>query len=223
VCSSDLSAVRQQFLETFERPLQDCYGLTELGGPLTSQTPADARIEENVGYPVAGLDLKLVPSPYGDDELWIRSPFAMQGYLTESGLESPFDEAGFMATGDLARIESGKPHITGRSKDTIVRGGINVAPIMVENHLGRIEGVEEVAVVGVPDDFWGETIVACVIPAPETDPQGLKERIFSYAGKTLDTNLRPDRVVTMESFPRASTGKVQKHSLRSYLTSHPAE
>lgn len=223
-CTAGLlqSSVRQQFLETFGRPLQDCYGLTELGGPLTCQTPADARVEENVGYPVAGLDLKLVPSPYGDDELWIRSPFAMEGYLSESGLESPFDDAGFMATGDLARIESGKLHITGRSKDAIVRGGINVAPIMVENHLGRVEGIEEVAVVGVPDDFWGETIVACVIPAPEVDPQQLTERIFSYAGKTLDTNLRPDRVVTMESFPRASTGKVQKHSLRSYLVDHPA-
>lgn len=215
------SAVRQRFLEAFERPLQDCYGLTELGGPLTTQTPADARVEENVGYPVAGLELRLVPSALGDPELWIHSPFAMEGYLTAAGLESPFDNDGFMATGDLARIDAGKLHITGRSKDCIVRGGINVAPVMIENQLGRIEGVEEVAVVGMPDNFWGEIIVACVIAAPETDPQQLKQTIFSHAGKSLDTNLRPDRVVTLESFPRASTGKVQKHHLRSYLTSQP--
>ena len=215
------SAVRRQFLEEFGRPLQDCYGLTELGGPLTTQTPDDARVEENVGYPVAGLDLDLRPSSYGDPELWIRSPFAMEGYLTDGGIETPFDEDGFMATGDLARIEAGKVHITGRIKDCIVRGGINVAPILIENQLGRVEGVEHVAVVGVPDDFWGEIIVACVIPAAGSDPQDVKRSVFQFAGKILDANLRPDRVVTMESFPRASTGKVQKFSLRSALTGAP--
>jgi len=215
------SAVRRQFLEAFDRPLQDCYGLTELGGPLTCQTAEDARVEENVGYPVAGLELRLLPSPFGDPELWIRSPFAMEGYLGEAGIESPFDAEGFMATGDLARVEAGKLLITGRSKDCIVRGGINVAPILIENRLGRIEGVEDVAVVGMPDDFWGEIIVACIVPTAETDPQQLRQSVLSYSGRTLDSNLRPDRVVTMESFPRASTGKVQKHSLRSYLVSHP--
>ncbi len=215
------SAVRRQFLEAFDRPLQDCYGLTELGGPLTTQSPDDARVEENVGMPVAGLDLDLRSSAYGDPELWIRSPFAMEGYLSDGGLEAPFDEDGFMATGDLARIEAGKLHITGRSKDCIVRGGINVAPILIENQLGRVEGVADVAVVGVPDDFWGEIIVACVIPAAESDPQQVERSILRYAGKTLDTNLRPDRVVTMNSFPRSSTGKVQKHSLRGALAAAP--
>ena len=92
---------------------------------------------------------------------------------------------------------------------------------MIENQLGRVDGVEHVAVVGVPDDFWGEIIVACVIPAAGFDPQDIERSIFQYAGKTLDANLRPDRVVTMDSFPRASTGKVQKFSLRSALTGAP--
>ena len=216
------SAVRRLFLETFGKPLQDCYGLTELGGPLTTQDPVDARDEENVGRPVEGLELDLRPSTLGDPELWIRSPFAMEGYLTDDGVEAPFDEQGFMATGDLVRFESGKLHITGRSKDCIVRGGINVAPILVENQLGRIAGVEDVAVVGLPDDFWGEIIVACVIPVPGSDPQGVEAAILRHAGKSLDANLRPDRVVAMDRFPRASTGKVQKHLLRESLINQGA-
>jgi len=112
---------------------------------------------------------------------------------------------------------SGKLRITGRSKDIIVRGGINVAPILIENALGRVRGVEEVAAVGVPDDFWGEIIVACVIPEPGIDAAGLERDILRYATTVLDGNLRPDRVVIMTGFPRAGTGKVQKHILKAEL------
>ena len=122
-----------------------------------------------------------------------------------------------MATGDLARVEAGKILITGRAKDLIVRGGINVTPIQIENQLGQIEGVEDIAVVGLPDDFWGEIIAACVIPAAGAEPRALEQSILAYASKSLDPNLRPDRVVAMESFPRAGTGKVQKHLLREAL------
>ncbi len=211
------SATRRRFLEAFGRPLQDCYGLTELGGPLTTQSPAEALTEEHVGRPVAGLETRLVPGALGDPELWIRSPFAMEGYLTEDGLVSPFDAEGFMATGDLARIEDGKIHITGRSKDSIVRGGVNVAPVLIENRLGECTEIQDVAVVGLPDAFWGEIVVACVIPAPSADPEAVTRKLFAHCGRTLDPSLRPDRIVALDSFPRAGTGKVQKHALRQQL------
>ena len=104
-----------------------------------------------------------------------------------------------------------------------MRGGINVAPIMVENQIGQVEGVADVAVVGVPDAFWGEVIVACVIPARATDPRALERSIYTYAARSLDANLRPDRVVTMARFPRTGTGKVQKQALRDQLMSRPQE
>lgn len=100
-----------------------------------------------------------------------------------------------------------------------MRGGINVAPILIENQLGLVEGVDDVAVVGVPHKIWGEMIVACVIASDRFTAQDVRPSVLHHAGKRLDPNLRPDRVITKESFPRASTGKVQKHLLRGALAS----
>ncbi len=156
-------ALQEEFLKTFGIPLQNCYGMTELGGPLTFQNKEDAGNLQDWGVALDGLEISL-RGEAGQD-LWIKSPFTMLGYLQDGRLTSPLDGEGFLDTGDLALQKGQKIQISGRKKDIIIRGGVNISPARVEGVLKGMEGVDEVAVIGVPHPFWGEAIVACVIPA----------------------------------------------------------
>ena len=212
--------LRERFLDTFQVPLQDCYGITELGGPLTLQTREDAFTEDNCGIPIPGVAFRFLPAwqdsdgGYGGaDELWVESPWAMLGYLTEDGLEVPTKWNGAFPTGDAGEFH-GKLKITGRKKDLIVRGDVNVSPLAVENVVSQIEGVAEVSVVGARDEFWGEVVVACVIPRVQ-DVHELQKRIHAECIEHLSVNERPDRIVILHEFPRAN-GKVQKHILKRF-------
>jgi len=217
------SAIRSQFLEIFGHPLQDCYGLTELGGPLTTQGPDDARYEESVGRVLPELDCVFRQTSSDEDELWIRSPFLMMGYLQEDGIEPAELSDGFMATGDLGLFQGDKLYITGRGKDMIVRGGVNIAPIMIENVIGKLDSVEDVAVVGIQHDFWGERIIACILAKEGMDFKELTKEIRRHCAEHLPVNHRPDRSVIMDSFPRALNGKVKKNELREQITDNDLE
>ena len=119
--------------------------MTELGGPLSIQSTDDARSLNDFSQPLPELDIRLGTG----GELLVRSPFSMLGYLEDGKLVSPFDEEGFLDTGDLARMESGRIEITGRVKDIIIRGGINTSPARIESVMSRMPGISEVAVVGL--------------------------------------------------------------------------
>jgi long-chain acyl-CoA synthetase len=216
------SALRRQFLAKFGEPLQDCYGVTELGGPLSVQSRDDAYGEDNAGRLLPELELDLRPAPQGENELWLRSPFMMMGYLEETGISPAASDDGFLSTGDTAQVQDGKLRVTGRCKDIIIRGGINVSPLMIENAINEVEGVEEVAVVGVGHEFWGEIIVAYVSPTGESDASDLKAAIRSHCMGRLSPGEQPDETILVEEFPRATTGKIQKNVLRHRIASHQA-
>lgn len=173
-------ALRQRFKKMFSLPLQDCYGITELGGPLTFQDFEDADDCGESSVPVPEIDISL----RSQSELWIRSPFSMLGYLEDGKLTRPFDGDGFMNTGDLALVKNGKIKITGRVKDIIIRGGINVSPSKLESVLSLMPDVDDVAVIGHEHDFWGEEIVACVIAVDKG--QEMEQRFLNFAEKTWE-------------------------------------
>ena len=145
-------------------------------------------------------------------ELWIRSPFAMLGYMEGGGFERPFDDSGYMDTGDLAVMEAGRVAITGRKKDIIIRGGVNVSPVRIESVLSLMPELEEVAVIGMPHPFWGEQIVACIVPAGQVDR--LEEKVHHFARERLGPAERPDVVRVVERLPRSFIGKILKNQLR---------
>ncbi len=203
-------ALQEEFLELFGIPLRNCYGMTELGGPLTFQEEEDAKQLRDWGVPMKGLEISL-RGKEGQD-LYIKSPFTMLGYLQDGRLSSPLDEAGFMDTGDLAEKNGEKVRISGRKKDIIIRGGVNVAPARVETVLGVMDELEEVAVVGVPHPFWGEAIVACVVPAPGYSDVSTKVALFSR--RNLSPHERPDQIVIMKEIPRTFIGKRDVKKLR---------
>ena len=204
-------ALRAEFRARFGRSLQESYGTSEQM-LLAAQSAADAVIRQDVGEPLPTADLALVEQEQGIDEIFVASRHL--GYMTENGFVAPVcDASGRTATGDAGRLSDGRLIITGRLKDLIIRGGVNVSPVAVENAFGDVAGVREVAVVGVPHAYWGETIVACLELEPGHDAAAVVAAVEERARERLGKACRPDRVVVVPALPRSSNGKIQKRRL----------
>jgi long-chain acyl-CoA synthetase len=211
-------ATRKAFYEVFGSPLQESYGMSEVL-LVAAQTREEAKCVASVGRLLPGVKISYRNvTDLCTEELVIHTPWALKGYLLEDRELSPLLNDGGMPSGDQCSVEGLQLVITGRLKDLIIRGGLNVSPIAVEEVILREDGVEEVAVVGLPHDFWGEIIVACMVAKRDEDLPILLEAIQSRCTLELVEGMRPDRYIWLENLPHASTGKVQKHVLRGRLT-----
>jgi acyl-CoA synthetase (AMP-forming)/AMP-acid ligase II len=188
------------------------YGLTENGGQATAASARDTLSRPGT----AGRALPLVElsfredSELPDDEILVRSPTQMLGYLGD--VESPIDAAGWVHTGDLGHLDDDEfLWITGRSKDLIIRGGENIAPAAVEKALLALDGVREAAVVGVPHPEFGEEVFAFVvtIEAELTDAD-LKERL---RGRLASFAIPTRWEIANLPLPTNQTGKIDKPRL----------
>lgn len=210
-------ATRRAFRDTFGCALQESYGMSEVL-LVAAQTRAEAVSRNGVGRPLPGVSASFRAVPeLNAAELVIHTPWALTGYLLEQGEGTPLLTDGGMPSGDLGEVSEGELAITGRLKDLIIRGGLNVSPVAVEDALLREPGVLEAAVVGLPHDFWGETIVACLVAEPGVDAAALQAALEARCARALGEGMRPDRYVWLEALPRASTGKIQKYRLREGL------
>jgi acyl-CoA synthetase (AMP-forming)/AMP-acid ligase II len=208
----------------------NAYGLTETSSTIALLDPEDHRAALTSDDPGVQARLssagKLIPgieAEVRDDnggaiatgeagELWVRGPQVSGEYL---GKGSVVDAEGWFPTRDRAWIDSeGYLFIEGRTDDTIIRGGENIAPAEVEDVLVEHPDVHEVAVVGVPDDEWGECIVAVVVAHREVDPEELR----AFARKTLRGSRTPDRIVFRDELPVTATGKLLRRVLVAELT-----
>lgn len=212
-----LSSTRKAFLGVFGCPLQESYGMSEIL-LVAAQTRDEAMQGEGVGRLLSGVSTgKRYVQDLATDELIIYTDCALKAYLLEDEESSPLLDDGGMPTGDQGNVDNGQLVITGRLKDLIIRGGLNVSPVAVEEVLLRQPGVEEVAVVGMKHEVWGEMIAACIVASPGSDTSELQGAVTARCQHELGDGMRPDRYVWLQSLPRASTGKIQKHILRDQL------
>jgi acyl-CoA synthetase (AMP-forming)/AMP-acid ligase II len=153
-------------------------------------------------------------------EIWVRSETIMDGYLRlPEETHQALREDGWLRTGDVGRLdEQGYLYLVDRKKFMIITGGYNVYPTVVENVLAEHPVVREVAVVGVPDERWGEAVCAVIVPDGPVD----EEELRLFCGERLATFEVPKRVVLMEQLPRGATGKVLKRAVQDLVTSLPA-
>ncbi|MER8084616.1 AMP-binding protein [Streptomyces sp. NPDC094048] len=201
-----------------------CYGMTETS-PVSTQTRRDDDLERRtgtVGRVMPHLEVKVVDPVTGvtlergsAGELCTRGYSVMLGYWEEPERTAEAIDAGrWMHTGDLAVMrEDGYVQIVGRIKDMIIRGGENVYPREVEEFLHRHPKVADVQVVGVPDDTYGEEVLACVIPRDPANPPTLEEVRDHCHGQLAHYKI-PRRLRILESFPMTVSGKVRKIELR---------
>jgi fatty-acyl-CoA synthase len=187
------------------------YGLTEAAPNVLSLPPEDAVRKAGWAgkpYPFVECDLS------GEGELLVRGPNVFPGYWrNEEATRAAFRD-GWLLTGDVAEPDAeGNYRIKGRLKDMFISGGENVYPAEVEDVLHAHAGVEDVAVVGVPDERWGEIGVAFVVARDVTD-----DELIAFCRERLARFKVPKSVRFVESIPRNSMGKIQKAELRTEVT-----
>ncbi len=209
-----------RFREQTGHTILERYGMTEAGMIASNPYAPEGRKAKSVGYPLAGVQLRVVDSK-GDDvipgevgEVWIRGNNIFKGYWRQSEKTAEAFQDGWFKSGDLGYQDPGddnRLYLVGRVKELIISGGLNVYPKEVENILEAHEAVLEAAVYGRPDEDLGERVLAAVV---------LKEGV-SVSPEELITRCRqrlapykcPKKIVLLPALPRNAMGKLQKNSL----------
>lgn len=196
------------------------YGAMDIGQLAVPrpEDPAEKRWT-TVGRPHERAEL-LICDPAGEPlppgatgEICMRGPLVQQRYWGEAG--GPFASDGWAHFGDLGFVdEDGYVHVTGRLKDTIIRGGNNVNPLEVEELLRRCPGVADACVVGRPDPDLGERAVAVVVAASGTRRPELDDMVAFLEQQGLTRFKWPESLVLIDALPLGSTGKVDRSALR---------
>ncbi|TVT19341.1 AMP-binding protein [Amycolatopsis acidiphila] len=209
--------------ESLGVPMTLCFAQTEASPGITTtrldDDPADRA--ETLGRPIPGVEVRIVdPSsgetvPFGQvGELYTRGFHVMTGYfdLPEQTAET-IDGEGWLHTGDLVSMDSrGYCRIEGRVKEMIIRGGENIYPREIEHVLFAHPDVVDVAVVGIPDETWGEQVAAFVKLAPEATAG--EDELFTYVRERLAPHKAPRIWQFVDRFPMTGSGKIQKFLLR---------
>jgi long-chain acyl-CoA synthetase len=214
--SADLLA---RFEDRYGFPLIEGYGLSEATCGSTINPLAGPRRPGTVGVAFPGQEIRIVdgngvhvPSDV-DGEVVVRGPNVMRGYLGRPDDTARVIIDGWLYTGDIGHLDAnGYLTLVGRSKDLIIRGGENIYPKEIEDVLTGDPSVLEAAVIGVPDDKWGEVVVAYVQPLPgrTVDPGALKARCAS----SLTGYKRPTSLIVIDAIPKNAVGKIDKAALR---------
>jgi acyl-CoA synthetase (AMP-forming)/AMP-acid ligase II len=214
-------------IEVFKCDFVQGYGMTETTTILTCLLPADHRraltekpgLLLSAGQPIVGTEIRIVdaddtPVPNGTTgEIVARGPQLMQEYWNRPDATAETLRGGWLHTGDAGMIdEEGYLYIQDRVKDMIVSGGENVYPRGVEEVLCQHPAIAEAAVIGVPDERWGETVKAVVVLRPGVTVTA--EDIMDFCKGKLGGFERPRSVDFVEALPRNSMGKVLKRTLR---------
>ncbi len=202
--------------------MREGFGMTEFGPNCFGISDAQALAKPgSVGWPVPFAEMRLVDDAGCDvadgmtGELWLRGPQLFSGYLFDTARTTEaFAAGGWFRTGDLAsRDADGAYTIRGRRKQMFISGGENVFPAEVEAAIGGLSGVSEAAVVGVPDETWGEVGYAFVVPRPGTplDAESLRTALRAVlAGYKV-----PRAWTIVSELPRIGSGKVDRAALES--------
>ena len=223
ICVSGGSALPVQVLEDFEKrfgvPILEGYGMSE-GSPVVTFNHLEiGRKPGSVGTPVWGVEVKLVDDndnevPRGEKgELCYRGHNVMKGYYKRPEVNAEVLKGGWMHSGDVAiQDEDGFYFIVDRTKDMVIRGGLNVYPREVEETMMKHKAISLVAVIGVPDNQMGEEIKAYVVL--KEGASATSEEIIAWTRDHIAAYKYPRLVEIVDALPMTATGKILKKELR---------
>jgi acyl-CoA synthetase (AMP-forming)/AMP-acid ligase II len=203
------------------------YGMTEASGGVTMLGPEEHRDKANehrmtsAGKALKGVELAVIDPVSGErvgpdavGEVWVRTPQLMTGYWHKPEADAAtLTEDGWLRSGDAGYLDGdGYLYLSDRIKDMIISGGENIYPAEIERVLAEYPDVAEVAVIGVPDDRWGEVGKAIVVAKPGVEFDG--EALLAFCRQHLASFKCPKSVSVVTELPRNATGKVLKRQLR---------
>ncbi|WP_283613856.1 long-chain-fatty-acid--CoA ligase [Mycolicibacterium poriferae] len=208
-------------IDRFGSVFAQVYGMTETTGSVTQLDGADhvTHLLRSCGKPYPWVQLRIV-GPDGTDvapgavgEVWTRSAQNMLGYWNNpDATAATLHPDGWLRTGDAGYLDDGYLYLHDRLKDMIVSGGENVYPAEVENVLMTHPGVADAAVIGVPDQRWGEAVKAVIVASPGAELSA--EDVIAYARTRLGGFKLPKSVDFVASLPRNPSGKLLKRAIR---------
>jgi acyl-CoA synthetase (AMP-forming)/AMP-acid ligase II len=213
---------KERLLKLFPnaKGVYDVYGCTEASPNITILKAKDSlRKQACVGPPLPFLEVRIVDDedrdvPQGEvGELICRGPNVMKGYYKDPEATREVLIGGWLHTGDLARLdEEGFVYIVDRKKDVIVSGGENIYPREIEEVLYHHPKIQDVAVIGVPNSLWGESVKAIVVLKKGETME--EKEVIEYCKNHLASYKKPQSVEFVEALPRNPSGKVLKTELR---------
>lgn len=231
---SGASALDPDLAEAFRassgHAIEQGYGLTETSPVIAtthgSPRGADDQVKHgSVGRPLPGIELRIVDAGGGDAapgdpaEIWVRGDNLFSGYWPD-GVDGP-DDDGWYPTGDVGYLDDdGDLTLVDRLRELVIVSGFNVYPFEVEDVIAEVDGVGQVAVVGLPDEETGEAVVAFVVPARDAPAEAvLLEAVDAHCRTRLARFKQPRRTIVVTGLPHSATGKVAKGRLRALARS----
>ncbi len=218
------AVVLEQWEDTFKVPMIETLGLTETAGTvLSNPMPPAPHKAASVGLPcgnqadvVDATGRPVAPGEIG--EIVIRGDNVMDGYYKNSDATAAAFFGSWFRTGDQGyRDEQGYFFITGRLKELIIRGGENIAPREIDDVLYKHDAVLEAAAVGVPDDNYGQEVVACVVRRRGRECS--EEELIEFCRSAVGDYKSPKRIYFMDDLPKGPSGKIQRLKLPALLRS----
>lgn len=219
-----------QAMQTFGCDFYQIYGMTETGNMAVCLRPEDHQDASthkfrSAGKPLPGVRIKITdghgqPLPaYANGEICIQSPSNMLGYWRNEAATRLVLQDGWIRSGDIGYLDAdGYLFICDRLKDMIIYAGENIYPAEIERILSEHEDVAEVAVIGIPDEKWGETVKAFVVPWRQGT---IKQRdLINFAKQRLADFKVPKSITFVDSLPRNPAGKILKRVLREPFWEH---
>jgi len=216
--------LRKDFEKRYGISLYENYGLSETLF-ISTNAPKLPVLDGSVGRILSGVEVTVLdesgnPLSYGDEgEIWVQTPHIMEGYYDTDTKQPDFmDKQAWFPTGDIGQLAAtGELFITGRKKDLIIRGGINISPAAIENILHEHPAVTECAVVGIPHALYGEDIAAVVCLAEDQDFDKVHNELLQACKEGLAAIRQPSHILEVESFEHSSSGKIRKDLVRELL------
>ena len=213
-------SVKQAFEKNYNVKIFENYGLSETLF-VSTVNPKNYSSNSGLGKVLPNVKIRIVDKQgkeisNGDEgEILVKTPYLTEIFANQTNSKKL--SQGWFETGDLGKIIHQNLFITGRKKDLIIRGGINISPANIENIFHKNKHVLECAVVGIPHKFQGEEIIAVIRINENENFEKIKDALNISCKKNLSTLEQPSRIVNLKQFPHATYGKIQKNKIRSWL------
>lgn len=212
--------VKDEFESRYGIRLIENYGLSEVLF-VSARSGNCIGTRGYVGEPLPGVELRIVDecgktvAPPLEGEIEILTSDVMAGYLDADGELIATRTSDWFPSGDIGRQdENGSLFVTGRKKDLVIRGGVNISPAAIEESLMQVAGVIEAAVVGIPHELYGEDIVAVLKLEPPLEIESMMQNLITHTRNTLAQHQQPARYIAIDELPRTSNGKIKKSRIR---------